>query len=47
MPTSTPPSPPISKGIKGQPLARPIEHAAIAVANPVEGDLVLMTNYPW
>ena len=33
--------------LKGQPLARPIEHAAIAVANPVEGDPVRMTNYPW
>ncbi len=24
-----------------------IEHAAIAIANPVEGDDVRMTNYPW
>ena len=24
-----------------------IEHAAIAIANPVEGDQVRMTNYPW
>ena len=27
--------------------AAPIEHAAIAIANPVEGDEVRMTNYPW
>ena len=25
----------------------PLEHAAIAVANPVEGDEVRMTNYHW
>lgn len=25
----------------------PIEHAAIAIANPVEGDAVRMTNYHW
>ncbi|ODV10469.1 MAG: glucokinase, partial [Rubrivivax sp. SCN 70-15] len=25
----------------------PPEHAAIAIANPVEGDQVRMTNYPW
>jgi len=24
-----------------------LQHAAIAIANPVEGDLVRMTNYPW
>jgi glucokinase len=24
-----------------------IRHAAVAIANPVEGDLVRMTNYPW
>ncbi|MDE2505128.1 MAG: glucokinase, partial [Burkholderiales bacterium] len=29
------------------PLARSIEHAAIAIANPVEGDEVRMTNYHW
>jgi glucokinase len=27
--------------------ARDIRHGAIAIANPVEGDLVRMTNYPW
>jgi len=27
--------------------ARDVRHAAIAIANPVEGDLVRMTNYPW
>ena len=26
---------------------RPIEHAAVAIANPVEGDAVRMTNYHW
>jgi glucokinase len=24
-----------------------VEHAAVAIANPVEGDRVRMTNYPW
>jgi len=28
-------------------LAEDLEHAAIAIANPVEGDQVRMTNYPW
>jgi glucokinase len=28
-------------------LAGRIQHAAIAIANPVEGDEVRMTNYPW
>lgn len=28
-------------------LAESIEHAAVAIANPVEGDLVRMTNYHW
>src|SRR5512134_970441 len=27
--------------------AHEIRHAAIAIANPVEGDLVRMTNYHW
>ena len=27
--------------------ARDVRHAAIAIANPVEGDQVRMTNYPW
>ena len=27
--------------------AATIEHAAVAIANPVEGDAVRMTNYPW
>lgn len=27
--------------------AADVRHAAIAIANPVEGDLVRMTNYPW
>jgi glucokinase len=25
----------------------PLRHAAVAIANPVEGDMVRMTNYPW
>jgi glucokinase len=28
-------------------LAGPVAHAAIAIANPVEGDLVAMTNHHW
>ncbi len=28
-------------------LAQAVEHAAIAIANPVEGDAVRMTNYHW
>ena len=28
-------------------LAGSVEHAAVAIANPVEGDQVRMTNYPW
>lgn len=24
-----------------------VQHAAVAIANPVDGDLVRMTNYPW
>jgi glucokinase len=27
--------------------AADVHHAAVAIANPVEGDLVRMTNYPW
>ncbi len=27
--------------------AKDVRHGAIAIANPVEGDLVQMTNYPW
>ena len=36
-------------GLHGLPSAGtpPIEHAAIAIANPVEGDDVRMTNYHW
>jgi glucokinase len=30
-----------------EPVASRIEHAAIAIANPVEGDEVRMTNYHW
>ena len=35
--------------LSGLPQGRvgPIEHAAIAIANPVEGDEVRMTNYHW
>ena len=29
------------------PLSQQIAHAAIAIANPVEGDRVRMTNYHW
>ncbi len=34
------------RALSGQDLP-PIEHAAIAIANPVEGDEVRMTNYHW
>ncbi len=39
----------ISTYLQGLPSGMPkqIEHAAVAIANPVEGDLVRMTNYHW
>jgi len=39
----------VSSYLRGLPagLAERIEHAAIAIANPVEGDEVRMTNYHW
>jgi glucokinase len=33
--------------LAGLPPGVPIEHAAVAIANPVEGDQVRMTNYHW
>ncbi len=37
----------VSAYLAGLPAAGPIEHAAVAIANPVEGDQVRMTNYHW
>jgi glucokinase len=37
----------VSAYLAGLPAGTVIEHAAIAIANPVEGDEVRMTNYHW
>ncbi len=39
----------VSAYLSGLPAHAPsrIDHAAVAIANPVEGDEVRMTNYPW
>ncbi|MDE2081051.1 MAG: glucokinase [Burkholderiales bacterium] len=37
----------VSAYLRGLPAGTAIEHAAIAIANPVEGDEVRMTNYHW
>jgi len=35
------------QGLRWEGDAQPIAHAAVAIANPVEGDRVRMTNYHW